>query len=577
MNRTARFLLVGLLGLGASGVALAQDRNDNRDKDKDRGRERDHGNAAGDQTMRRPVAFVSSKWLLDRKVRNTNGEEVASVSDFILDRGSGYIDYAVVKTGTVLGLGGKKVAISYPELRWDTQGEHFLYAATVDELKQFPEFNADEWKAVVDTGQRDANAPNRPLRQRLMTDASSSARDPFGTGLAEGKKTRFQGEVIRVERNRLTDFGEHVFITVRGTDSVDHKVALGPSWYVNSAARAPMRGDQVTVTALELPRDPEKTAVATTLLINGEDVPLRSDDGTPQWALRAEDTANANKYNVTARRYVLASEINSAPLDCRGTACGKVDDSVYERNSALLTFLSIDPNQNFLGIGDTKRLVPWTVCTITPDRRVRIDASKEMILASPETPKELTMMNSGGLVELVYKAYDVQMPRFEPLRARTDTGGRSANDGWGRDGVVLRSIKKDVPRKFNGKYTKVEQVKFDDMDRDRDRDRNQPNRPERVEVVGTASGITMNADGQDVVVLLGPAWYMENQQIGCREGDPVVIEASRGTINGKEYWIARSIDCGGNRVVLVDNAGTPAWEREGNRNRDRDDRDRDRK
>ncbi len=51
--------------------------------------------------------FRSCHWLTDRKVVNSNGEEIASVSDLIVDRGSGRIEYVVIKTGSTFGMGGR--------------------------------------------------------------------------------------------------------------------------------------------------------------------------------------------------------------------------------------------------------------------------------------------------------------------------------------------------------------------------------------------------------------------------------------------------------------------------------------
>jgi co-chaperonin GroES (HSP10) len=54
---------------------------------------------------------------------------------------------------------------------------------------------------------------------------------------------------------------------------------------------------------------------------------------------------------------------------------------------------------------------------------------------------------------------------------------------------------------------------------------------------------------------------MENQRLDCKDGDTVTIEAYRGKIDGKEYWIASSLDCKGSRVVLLDGGRDPAWDR----------------
>src|SRR5262245_53098164 len=76
--------------------------------------------------QRGTVDLRSCRWLTDRKVAGDNADEIASVSDMIVDRGSGRVEYAVVKTGTVLGLGGRAVAIPYGAFRWDDPTERYV-------------------------------------------------------------------------------------------------------------------------------------------------------------------------------------------------------------------------------------------------------------------------------------------------------------------------------------------------------------------------------------------------------------------------------------------------------------------
>ncbi len=478
--------------------------------------------------------FRSSKWMTERKVMNDNGEQVASMSDLIMDRGSGRIDYAVLKTGTILGLGGKAVAVSYSSLRWNEAGEHFVLPLTPEQLKQFPEFSEDEWKGVIDT-----KADAKILRQRLMTDAASDTRDPYAASLADAKRIRIKGEVTDVERVSKGTFGEQVELTVK-TEDGERRVALGPSWYVNSGAFAPMRGDQVTIEGVALVRDTDRIAVARTMRVGDRDMTLRSEDGAPAWSLKGDETPDQRVR--AARRYLLMSSLVGARADCRGSECGKVNDVILERRSGGLAFLSIDPNENFLGIADTKRLVPWSVAAVASDGVVRLDASKEMVLASAVTPDDVSTLNSGGVAEMVYKAYEVRAPRFEAARSKPAGPVVANKEAWSRDGAICGAIRKDSARTVAGKSKGTEDVKVD-------------------EGVPEARAITVAENGGEVLVLLGPAWYMKNQKLECSSGEEVKIETYRTTIAGKDYLIARSIECDGKRVELMDEKGSPAWDR----------------
>lgn len=517
-------VIIGIAGsaVGVSAQVAGQDRNT------------DSRETRGERQIAEPE-FRSAKWIEGREVRNDNAEHVASIGDLILDRGSGRIDYAVLKTGTILGMGGKRVAVSYASLRWDPSAEHFVLPLTPEQLKQYPEFSEDEWEGVTDT-----KADAKALRQRLMTDAAKTSGDPYATSMSGAKAMRVKGEVTKVERVRNDGYGEQVVLTVK-TEEGARRVALGPSWFVNSGVFAPMRGDQVTIEGVALARDPEKTVVAKTMRVGDRDMVLRTDNGSPAWAVTAEETPEQR--SRAARRYVLLSALLGARVDCRGNECGKVYDLILERASGGLAFLSIDPNQNFLGIADTKRLVPWSVVSVGSDGVARIDASKEMVLASPETPSDIATLNSSGVGDLVYKAYDVNAPKFEAAGAPMHEGPAMAGaDAWSQNGSICKAIRRDSARTVTGKSGGMTDVTFEHG-------------------IPDARAITVNEDGKDVLVLLGPAWYMKNQKIPCDKDAQVTIQTYRTTIAGKDYLIARSIDCGGTRVDLIGGTGSPAWDR----------------
>ncbi len=368
--------------------------------------------APGSTVVANTVDFRSSKWLSDRKVINKNGEEIAVVSDLILDRGWGRIEYLVITTGSTLGLGGRAVAIPYNAFKWDgASGKGaFVLASTAEQLKLFPEYTPESWKAMKETVSDDKNK----LRERLVADGAATG-DPYAGALDGAKQVSITGEVKRVERVRTTTFGEQVEIEVATADGSNRRITLGPSWYVNSAAAAPMRGDKVVVDTLALPRDPNQLLAGVHLKTGARELNLRESNGTPVWGLKAIES-DGHSYSIPYSRYLLMSSLPGMKIDCRGSECGTVQDIILDRNSGEIGFLSIDPNENFLGIRDTKRMIPWSITSVNLAGLVRIDASKEMVLASPETPSDLSTLNSGTHAERVYKAFNVSAPRFQPTK-----------------------------------------------------------------------------------------------------------------------------------------------------------------
>lgn len=482
--------------------------------------------------------FRSAAWLKTRSVKNVNGEEVAGLADLILDRGSGTIDYAVLSTGTILGMGGRRMAISYDALQWNAGEGHFVLPLTPEQLEQFPEFSEDEWKGVTD---KDSQA--KTLRNRLMTDSAAAARDPYATSLEGATAARVTGTVTRVERRSYSDFGEHLVATVRTEDGAERRIALGPTWYVNSGAYAPMRGDKITVETLAIPRDPDRMLVATSMKTGDRSFVLRDERHAPAWVATTAEAPEAR--TNAARRYLLLSDLDGADVTCRGDACGTVSDVIVERGSGALAFLSIDPNENFLGIADTKRLVPWNVAAVTSEGDVRIDASKEMVLASPETPDDIATMSSGGMTETAYRSYEVDSPKFEARRTRVNAARPVGVDGeaWSHSGPICKGIKKDTLRSISGTGGSTREVTLG-------------------QGAGKATALTFKEGDEDVLVLLGPAWYIENQKIPCASAKRIRVDAYRTTIDGKDYWLAKSVDCDGTTVQLVDSNGSPVWDRQ---------------
>ena len=478
--------------------------------------------------------FRSAKWLCGRKVINNNSEEIAEVSDLILDRGWGRIEHVIVRTGSSMGMGGREIAIPFDSFGWQAGDEgSFVLGATAEQLKQYPEYTAQSWQAMKD----DAKDNSNTLRQRLTADASAGS-DPYAGNLDTAKQLSLKGQVREVTRVRSTSFGEQVHIRVAQADGAMRDVALGPSWFVNGAKAAPMRGDQVSLETISLPRDPDQLLVATSMKHDEHTLQLRDTDGTPRWALKTVE-AGGRQYSAPYSRYLLMSGLPGMTIDCRGEAVGKVHEVIVDRTSGEIGFLSIDPNKNFLGIADTKRLVPWSVATVTFDGTVRIDASKEMVVESPETPKDPTSLSTGVQAERVYKAFGVPAPKFEPVPS-SGRSERSASHPWAPRGEVINAIERNSARVVEGRVTELCEVKFD-------------------KGTPSATGVKIDVQGKEELVVLGPSWYMSNQEMLCKVGDSIKVDTCRTTVDGQKYWMAKSVTCKDGRVVLLDLNYAPAW------------------
>lgn len=78
---------------------------------------------------------------------------------------------------------------------------------------------------------------------------------------------------------------------------------------------------------------------------------------------------------------------------------------------------------------------------------------------------------------------------------------------------------------------------------------------------GMSQGIhlTLQTDKETIPVHLGPAWYIENQDIQIEPSDKVVITGSRVTFDNKPAIIAAELKRGGDVLKLRDDTGFPVW------------------
>jgi len=78
---------------------------------------------------------------------------------------------------------------------------------------------------------------------------------------------------------------------------------------------------------------------------------------------------------------------------------------------------------------------------------------------------------------------------------------------------------------------------------------------------GMSTGVHLNlkTDKETVSVHLGPAWYLENQDVKIEKKDRVEVKGSRISFGGKPAIIASEVRKGDQILTLRDNDGFPLW------------------
>jgi sporulation protein YlmC with PRC-barrel domain len=102
----------------------------------------------GDHSGPGPELMTAST-LTGDEVVNRIGDKLGKIDEIMLDVRSGRIAYAVMASGTVLGLGGKLFAIPWSSLELDADRHCFVLDAPKERFKDAPGFDKDHWPSYA--------------------------------------------------------------------------------------------------------------------------------------------------------------------------------------------------------------------------------------------------------------------------------------------------------------------------------------------------------------------------------------------------------------------------------------------
>ena len=71
--------------------------------------------------------------------------------------------------------------------------------------------------------------------------------------------------------------------------------------------------------------------------------------------------------------------------------------------------------------------------------------------------------------------------------------------------------------------------------------------------------LLLKTDTGNLMVHLGPSWYLDQQKFAVKAGDTVEVTGSQVTLNNQPAIIAREIKANGQTMKLRDDQGIPAW------------------
>lgn len=255
---------------------------------------------------------------------------------------------------------------------------------------------------------------------------------------------------------------------------------------------------------------------------------------TEEWRLRSGPSQLA----VSEWPLVRATDIDGQRLvSNKGMDLGKIDELILDANSGRVGFVVVSFGGT-LGFGAEHVPVPWPYFDVNSEGKLfGVDLEPESIraaprLASPEGPE----LRDPQFGTRVYSHYGLNAPWIS----------RSASDASRQDPADIK--------KYNQAYSTGEERRMTGSIESLD----EPSPMRGVPPV-TAISLRTPADGV-VIVHLAPQWFLDEQRVSLRKGDPVTLTGRWAEIDGKHCLIATNIQrADGTLVVLRRKDGDPSW------------------
>lgn len=470
--------------------------------------------------------FANSSTLIGSTLRNSStSDELGSINNFIVDRGSGRIVFAIVTTGDILGLGGKQFAIPYNQLRYMPTSESYTARMTANQVERQTEFLPDNWADLTQTSWMDSLTG-------WAKDVQSKTEDMIHDAVGDGDEQRVEGRVTSVSRRDMNG-QEYAVVTVRDDDDRDHEVVVGPTWYVMGLDTRMSKDDDIEITTVKC----DNRWVALTAEVNGDEIALRDEKGHAHW--------EAAKHQP--KRYFLLSDLTGRSIAMEGSTFGEVQTSVIEAPSGYVAMIGLDPNENIFGIADTISLVPWSALHVSSALEVSLIGSQNEVERSMQMPDDLSLLRTPTSVAQAYSAFDEEMPSFTPrdqertsMRRQHRDAMDRAGDAWGGESALTKAFADGDKVELQGVYRGLSSLEVED---------------------GAPSATVLVLDTKDgrKNLILGPEWYVDRQDLDLSKGDQITVHGRTAKHNDRDWTAVWSIRRDNETWSFWD-GDAPAWD-----------------
>ena len=104
-----------------------------------------------------PVERLTATSIIGDKVENLEMERIGTIDNLMINIQTGVVEYAVIESGSFLGLGGKLFAVPFSELKVNAEKKIFVIDRQKEFLEKLPGFDRNHWPDTNDHYYEDVN------------------------------------------------------------------------------------------------------------------------------------------------------------------------------------------------------------------------------------------------------------------------------------------------------------------------------------------------------------------------------------------------------------------------------------
>lgn len=387
------------LSTASLAAAIAQDR---ATRGHEQGRE---------HQLDRSYHFQSADAILGKPLTNRSGEELGTIDDLIIDRGTGRIEALVIREGGFLGFGGTHVSIPFEAFFVDRENASLTLNASDDMLEAEDDVLPQGWRRLNDGWERELF---------MLAESEQVLRQELPAADRGAEIQTISGTITEIERIDLNEDRHWLHIEIG--ESADMRrngervwsegkwVVLGPAWYCTGGDTPPVRGQRIEVEAF-LGNDGQMFAKAATF--DGVRVGYRTDDLEPLWTDRG---MRSDSQRSPGPMVLLTNLIDERVIwGQTDEVVGEVSDAYLELTTGHVAVLAVDVNGDWWGRGEGPRGIPFDIARIGRDA-VKLDATDAMLDGAEVLPEDPSVLRQRQYRERMFLVFEVQPPEFVARR-----------------------------------------------------------------------------------------------------------------------------------------------------------------